>query len=147
MINQDFAKPDIFYAHRVSYGETDAMGVLYYAEYLHIFERSRGEYSRVLGLPYKLMEENGIMLPVTEASCRYKKPARYDDLLNVRVAISEWRGASIKFSYEIYNENKEYIMSTGYTVHACVNREGKPIRIPVWMKQGFSGEEYSLDAK
>ena len=138
MINPDFAKPDVFYAHRVSYGETDAMGILYHAEFVHIFERSRGEYSRALGLPYKIMEERGIMLPVTRLSCRYRKPARYDDLIYVRVAISEWGGASIKFSYEMYDEGKENILATGFTVHACVNMEGVPVRTPSWIKEAFA---------
>ena len=145
MINPNFAKPDVFYTHRVSYGETDAMGVLYHAEYLHIYERSRSEYSRALGLPYKVMEEHGLMLPVVDLGCRYKRPARYDDLLYVRVAISEWRGASMKFSYEMYDESKEHILSTGFTMHACVNMQGAPIRIPSWIRKGFAGEAYTLD--
>ena len=140
MINPNFANPNVFYTHRVSYGETDAMGVLYHAEFIHIYERSRGEYSRQLGLPYKEMEARGIMLPVTELSCRYKKPARYDDLLHVRVAISEWKGASLRFSYEMYDEQKENILSTGFSMHACVNKEGRPIRIPAWLKEAFVEE-------
>ena len=76
----DFPTPDVWLAHRVSYGETDTMGYLYYAEYLHLFERSRSEYIREMGMSYAEVERLGIMLPVREAQCRYRRPARYDDL-------------------------------------------------------------------
>lgn len=138
MINNNFAEPNIFYTHHVSYGETDAMGVVYYAEYAHIFERSRTAFSHAMQFPYKEMEKKGIMLPVAELNVKYKKPAHYDDVLQVRVAISEWKNASLKFEYEIYDEEFNNVLTTGYTIHAITDLQGKPIRIPTWLKEAFS---------
>lgn len=137
-MKSNLVEPIILYTHRVSYGETDAMGVLYHAEYLHIFERSRGEYSRALGLPYREMEERGVMLPVIDINCRYKKSAKYDDLIHIHVAITEWKNASLRFSYEMHDENMVHLLATGSTLHACTNFEGKPIRIPIWMVNPFT---------
>ena len=123
--------------HRVSYGETDAMNVVYYAEYFHLFERARNEYIRARGMTYKQVEERGIYLPVREAQARYRFPLRYDDLIHVRAVISEWRRASVLFEYEIYNEDKTAIATTGSTLHACVNREGKPVPVPDWLRGLF----------
>lgn len=133
MINKDFPEIDHWFEHRVSYGETDAMGVVYHAEYIHIFERSRGSFSREKGLSYSKMEGLGLMLPVVEVHCEYKHPARYDDLLYVRVGISEWKRASLRFSYELYDETKTKLLTIANTFHACTNKEGRPIRIPEWV--------------
>ena len=123
--------------HRVSYGETDAMNVVYYAEYFHLFERARNEYIRERGMTYKQVEERGIYLPVREAQARYRFPLRYDDLIHVRAVISEWRRASMLFEYEIYNEDKTAVATTGSTEHACINREGKPVPVPDWLRGLF----------
>ena len=133
----DFPKPDIWAAHRVSYGETDAMGVLYYAEYLHIFERARSEFIRSRGMSYAEVERRGVILPVREANCRYRSPARYDDLIWVQTAITEWGRASVVFSYEIRNEDKSGILTTGFTQHAVVSPSGKPVAVPEWLKRLF----------
>ena len=126
---------EIWLAHRVSYGETDAMGVVYHAEYIHFFERSRGELCRENGLGYKEVVARGIMLPVKEVECRYRIPARYDDLLWIHARITEWRRASMRFEYKIYDESRTKVMCEGSTLHACVNREGRPVPMPVWMKE------------
>ena len=124
----------IWHPHRVSYGETDTMGVLYYAEYLHIFERARSTYIRECGMSYVDVEKHGLFLPVREAYCRYRSPARYDDLLMVHAWISEWRKVSVTFSYEIFNEDKSLLLAAGMTQHACVNADGKPTQAPDWLK-------------
>lgn len=134
----EFPAPDAWLAHRVSYGETDAMGVLYYAEYIHIFERARGEFSHVCGCSYKEIEERGIILPVREVQCRYRSPARYDDLIQAHVAISEWGRASVRFVYALYDETRQKLLAEGMTQHAIVNRTGKPVPVPDWLKQAFS---------
>lgn len=120
--------------HRVSYGETDAMGIMYYAEYLHIFERSRNEFIRARGMSYATVEERGIYLPVREASARYRRPVRYDALLNVHCTITEWTRASMTFSYEIYDEPKTTLHATGFTQHAVVNKDGRPVAVPEWLR-------------
>lgn len=129
-----FPSPEHWLEHRVSYGETDMMNVVYYAEYLHYFERARNEFIRSRGMTYKECENRGLFLPVREASCRYRCPVRYDDLILIRSGILEWSRASLKFIYEIYNEDKSTLLATGFTQHACTNPEGKPIAVPEWVK-------------
>jgi len=133
----EFSKPDTWLSHRVSYGETDAMGVLYHAEYIHIFERSRGELSRFCGMGYNFIEERGILLPVREVQCRYRSPARYDDLMQIHVAIGEWGRASVRFIYAAYDESRTRLLAEGMTQHAVVNREGRPVPVPDWLKEVF----------
>lgn len=132
-----FPSPETWYPHRVSYGETDAMQVLYYAEYLHLFERSRSQFIRERGMSYNTVEERGLYLPVREAGARYRRPARYDDLIYVRVGISDWGRASVVFTYEVYAEDKKTLHATGMTQHACVNAQGRPVAVPDWLKELF----------
>ena len=110
------------------------MGVLYYAEYLHLFERARSEFIREQGMSYAEVETKGIFLPVREAQCRYRSPARYDDLVWIHTGISEWGRASLRFDYAIYAENKEKLLATGFTQHAVINQAGRPVAVPEWLK-------------
>ncbi|MGE4297159.1 MAG: acyl-CoA thioesterase [Desulfovibrionaceae bacterium] len=138
------SKPDAFpssetwYPHRVSYGETDTMGVAYYGEYMHFFERSRSEYIRARGMSYAEVEARGVLLPVREAYCRYRKSAHYDDLIWIRVGVSEWGRASMTFVYEVRSEDRAHVLATGHTQHACVGPEGKPVAVPGWLRDLFS---------
>ncbi|WP_321404352.1 thioesterase family protein [Maridesulfovibrio sp.] len=136
MKNQ-FPTPHSWLEHSVSYGETDAMGVVYYAEYLHFFERSRSLFIRERGMSYAEVEERGIYLPVREANCRYRVPAQYDDQLDIQVGIIEWKRASIKFIYDIYKDNRSTLIASGFTEHACVNKDGRPVRVPEWLREIF----------
>ena len=129
----------VWHTHRVSYGETDTMGVLYYAEYMHIFERARSSLIRASGISYTEVEARGIYLPVREAYCRYRAPARYDDLTHVRVWISAWGRASVTFSYEFFAEDKQNLLATGMTQHACVDKTGRPVSVPDWLKGTLQG--------
>ncbi len=131
----DFPVPEIWHPHRVSYGETDAMGVVYYANYLHWFEIARSAYIRQQGISYAGIEKRGVFLPVTRAECRYHSPARFDDLIYIRAAISSWGRASFSFDYEIISEDKRLVLAAGSTGHACVSHEGKPVRVPDWLRQ------------
>lgn len=135
----DFSQSHVWMQHRVSYGETDAMGVLYYAEYLHIFERARSFYSRACACSYNEVEKKGILLPVREAQCRYRSPAHYDDLIWVQIAISDWKRASVRFAYRMYNEDRSLLLAEGMTEHAVYDREqGRPVAVPGWLKEAFS---------
>ncbi|MCX4309991.1 MAG: thioesterase family protein [Desulfovibrio sp.] len=130
----EFPSREIWLPHRVSYGETDCMGIVYYAQYLHFFERGRNAYIRDCGMSYANVEKMGILLPVRDASCRYRSPARYDDLVHVRTGISETGGASLVFVYEIWNEDKSLLLCEGQTRHALVTPAGRPVRMPEWFK-------------
>jgi acyl-CoA thioester hydrolase len=114
---------------RVIYGDTDQMGVVYYANYLRFFEAARNEFIRAKGLRYRDFEaEHGLLLPVTEVAVQYKQPARYDDVVSVEIALTEIRRASACFGYRILRG--EELLATGHTVHACVGREGRVQRMP-----------------
>ena len=133
-LSATFPAPWIWLGHRIAYGETDTMGIVYYAEYLHIFERARDAYIRLSGFSYNVVEERGIYLPVREVQCRYRSPARFDDVVHCRVAISEWGRASLTFTYELTNETRDRILVTGMTQHAAADASGKPVRMPEWLK-------------
>lgn len=128
---------EVWFQHRVSYGETDSMGVLYYAEYLHIFERGRNAFIRAFGLSYVDVEKRGLFLPVREARCRYRSPARYDDLLNLRCFVQDWGKASFVFEYEMYDEARARLIAAGFTQHACVDGGGRPVPVPGWFRDAF----------
>jgi acyl-CoA thioester hydrolase len=114
---------------RVIYGDTDQMGVVYYANYLRYFEAGRNEYIRAHGLRYRDFEERfGLRLPVAEASISYKLPARYDDVIAVETSMAELRRASARFGYRIVRG--EELLATGHTVHACIDLEGRVRRMP-----------------
>jgi acyl-CoA thioester hydrolase len=119
---------------RVIYGDTDQMGVVYYANYLRFFEAGRNEFIRAKGLRYRDFEASyKLMLPVTEASVRYLQPARYDDLLSVETSLEELRRVSATFAYRLVREDG-VLLVTGRTVHACIDLEGKLRRLPETLK-------------
>jgi len=102
--------------------------VVYYANYFIYFERLRNELLRKMGLCDKALEENGLMLPVTEAVCNYKSPARYDDLLTISGWVESVKGPRITICCEVYCS--EQLLVTGHTVHASINSQGRPVRPP-----------------
>lgn len=114
--------------YRVIYGDTDQMGVVYYANYLRLFELGRNEYLREAGLTYREIEARGLRLPVVHASCDYSRPARYDDLLSVETRVTKVQGARVHFAYEIKNEEGNRL-ATGSTVHANVDATGRVVRL------------------
>jgi acyl-CoA thioester hydrolase len=120
---------------RVIYGDTDQMGMVYYANYLRYFEIARNEYLRSTGATYRAFEEShGLMLPVVEAHVAYHKPARYDDELAILAAVQGRGAASVRFDYEIHRSAGGDKLVSGHTVHACINREGRVVRLPPEMR-------------
>lgn len=115
---------------RVRYGETDQMGVVYHGNYAQYFEMGRTEWLRKMGLSYKEMENNGIMLPVISLTINYKKSACYDDLIKVKTKLVKMPTAKIEFDYEILNENDE-ILTTGNSVLVFMDtHKNRPTRCP-----------------
>jgi acyl-CoA thioester hydrolase len=110
---------------RVRYSETDKMGVVYHGNYLNWLGVGRTEYLRELGMPYSEMERNGILLVVTRVSCRYRRPAYYDDLVKVVTKIAAIQDVRIVFRYEIYRG--EELLTVAETEHAFVNEQGRPV--------------------
>jgi acyl-CoA thioester hydrolase len=125
---------------RVIYGDTDQMGVVYYANYLRYFEAGRNEFIRARGLRYRDFEAGfGLRLPVVEAQVSYRAPARYDDLLEVETSLVEVKRASARFGYRILREGE--VVATGHTVHACVDLEGRIQRMPPDLVARLAGGE------
>jgi acyl-CoA thioester hydrolase len=120
---------------RVIFGDTDQMGVVYYANYLRYFESSRAAYWRDLGKSYRDLEAWGVALPVIEAHCNYRRPALYEDLLVVDVGISELRSASMRFAYRVLRG--EELLADGYTRHAVIGTDGRPRALPAALRDAI----------
>ncbi len=126
------------YSVRVRYAETDQMGVVYHGNYAQYFEMGRVEWLRNLGVSYKWMEENGVMLPVVSLTMNYKKPARYDDLITVRTIFKKLSSVKIEFDYEIKNEKNE-LLTTGNSILVFVDmKTGKPTIPPSYIFEKIS---------
>lgn len=114
---------------RVRYADSDQMGVAYYANYLVWFEVGRTEWLRSRGYAYRDLERGGIYLPVTEASCRYLAPCRYDDLLHVVTGVGRLGRTVVRFDYRVLKEDGT-LAAVGHTEHCFLSREGRPVRAP-----------------
>ena len=106
------------------------MGIVYHTNYIRWFEIGRIELLRKMGITYSEMEKDGFYLPVTRVYCHYHLPAHYDEIVLVETRIAYLKRASIKFTYLIWDESRENLLTEGYTIHACTDRDGKIIRIP-----------------
>ncbi|MEP7116782.1 MAG: thioesterase family protein [Acidobacteriota bacterium] len=118
---------------RVRYAETDQMRVAYHANYFVWFEVARTDWLRQAGLTYRDLEADGVLLPVIEAQCSYKSPARYDDTLSVTAVARLVSPARLAFDYAI--SGAASVIAVGSTVHATIDRSGRPIRMPARIKE------------
>jgi acyl-CoA thioester hydrolase len=124
---------------RVRYAETDAMGVVYHANYLVWFEVGRGEYFRARGHDYAEWERQGYLLPVSEAYARYHAPARFGDLITVRTWVADVRSRSVTLGYEVNDAPAQRRLVTGWTKHICVDGQGRVRRLPEEMLRSSEG--------
>ena len=115
-------------SYRVPYADTDQMGVVYYANYLEYFERSRTEMLRSIGFPYSEMEKMGFFLPVREAHVTYHASACYDDLLTLRSYVTEAKGARLTIASEVLRG--EELLVSGSVTLCCINGDHKVTRLP-----------------
>jgi acyl-CoA thioester hydrolase, YbgC/YbaW family len=125
-------------SYRVIYGDTDRMGVVYYANYLRWFERGRSEFLRQIGLPYATIEERGFNFPVVEVSCRYARSARYDEVIQIETELVELGRASLSFDYRIVRDTDNCFLASGSTKHACVDRAGRVTRMPTFLEDAIN---------
>ena len=117
--------------HRVIYADTDAGGVVYYANYFKWFESGRREIFRSLKIDYSLLEKKGIIAPVVQAHCNYYHPARYDDIVVIETRISEIKEKSVKFENKIFRKKGRKLLAEGYTINVFVDwKKMKSIKIP-----------------
>lgn len=115
---------------RVRYAETDQMGVAHHASFFVWFEAARTEFIRARGRSYADVEAAGWLLVVVEAQCRYRRPARYDDVLVIRTHLRSLRPSTLSFGYEVVRPADGERLADGYTIHAAVDRAGRAHRIP-----------------
>jgi acyl-CoA thioester hydrolase len=115
---------------RVRYAETDKMGVVYYANYLVWFEVGRTDLLRQSGWNYREMEMEGFGLPVIEAACAYHVSAKYDDEIDIRTTGAMLSPVRVRFTYDVVRAADATTLATGSTVHATVDRHGRPCRLP-----------------
>jgi acyl-CoA thioester hydrolase len=106
------------------------MGVVYYANYFVWFEVGRTDLLRAAGWTYRDMEQDGVVLPVIESHCEYRQPARYDDELEIRTAVTLLSPVRVRFDYEVVRPCDEMLLALGRTVHAALDDAGRPTRLP-----------------
>ncbi|EST54740.1 thioesterase [Brevibacillus panacihumi W25] len=133
---------------RVRYGETDQMSVVYHTNYLNWFEVGRTELIRAAGLSYRQLEEKGVLLPLTDASISYKKPAKYDDVVEIRTHVELISPLRLTFAYEIVRLPDEELLVTGKTMHVFTTTDLRPIRLSktepevyAWLEAQHKGEQ------
>ncbi len=122
---------------RVRYADTDRMGVVYYANYLAWFEVGRTEWLRAQGTSYAAIECDGFILPVVEARCKYRKPLRYDDEVDVGTRALLVTPVRVEFHYRIVRPSDGAVAAEGFTVHAVTDTAGRPKRLPPAIRSLF----------
>lgn len=124
--------------YRVIFGDCDPMRIMYYGTYFRLFEIGRAEFFRLLGHPFPDYIARGLYLAVIEAHCRYVKPVRYDDELVIRTGVSDVDRARVTISYEVVGPDGS-ILASGWTMHAVLNEQGRPQRIPPEFREAAIG--------
>jgi acyl-CoA thioester hydrolase len=122
----------------VRYAETDKMGVVYYANFFVWFEVGRTDLLRDADWSYREMEADGYALPVIEAHCDYRQPACYDDELEVRTSGALISPVRVAFTYEVVRPADDALLAAGRTVHATLDRAGRPCRLPERVRNLFA---------
>jgi acyl-CoA thioester hydrolase len=136
MVNMsDFSETTL----RVRYAETDQMGVVYYANYLVWFEVARTDLLRLAGWTYREMEAEGFALPVVEAHCTYRRSAQYDDEIDLRASGCLLSPVRVRFDYQVVRASDAVLLADGHTVHASLDPEGRPRRLPDRVASVFPG--------
>jgi acyl-CoA thioester hydrolase len=123
---------------RVRYAETDQMGVVYHANYLVWLEVGRTDLLRDIGWTYSALEASGIFLPVIEAHCEYRRPARYDDEIEVRTEGRLLSAVRLEFTYDVVLARDGTTSVVGYTRHAALTRDRRPCRLPEGIREAFA---------
>lgn len=122
--------PDFSLQLRVRYQEVDAMGVVHHSRYFSYFEMARVEGLRGLGLAYSDLEKKGIFMVIAKASCQYRAPAHYDEILTIDLWVPKFNRARIDHTYKVWKNNRKILVAEAETTLACVDKEGTLIAIP-----------------
>jgi len=123
---------------RVRFVETDAMGIVHHSNYLAYFEEARVAYLRHLGHPFTGWRDAGLESPVLESFVQYRKPLNFDDEIEVHVGLAELTRATFQMAYLVTVRSADGVpqaKATGVTVHGCTTTDGRPTRLPAWLKE------------
>ena len=120
-MGEHFSMRKIVTEYRVPYADTDQMGVVYYGNYMALFERARNELMRACGYTYKECEAEGFMLPVVHAEADYKSPAKYDDLLEISAWVQLVKGVRLEVACEVRRKGEDAVLVSGFTRHVFVS--------------------------
>jgi acyl-CoA thioester hydrolase len=126
---------DYEFAHRlrVRFAETDAMGIVHHSRYLPMMEEARVAYLRHIGHPYQEIRDEGVEMNVLEAFVQYRLPLTFDELVDVHVTLARVERASFQMAYLLTVDGE--VRATGVTAHGCVTPEGRPTRLPAWLRE------------
>jgi acyl-CoA thioester hydrolase len=113
----------------VRYAETDQMGIVHHSNYPVWFEMGRTDFFRAIGFPYSLIESKGMLMPLTDMSCKFKYPARYEDVVVVQTRVSYMSHVKIGFRYQVYNKSDGKLLATGETNHGCTDGKLRPLAV------------------
>ncbi len=116
------------YIHTVQYYETDRMGITHHSNYIRWMEEARVDFLSQIGWDYARLEEMGIISPVINVNCDYKKTTTFSDKIAIKVSVKEFKGVKLFLSYEMKNEDG-VIVCTASSTHAFLTKEGKPVRV------------------
>ena len=129
--------PVVASSFKVRYAETDAQRVVYHGNYIVWFEVGRTEYCEAAGYPYPRMEAEGIFITVIEVQARYRRSVRYGDTVTVRTRMGEIKSRGVSFHYEVSLPDGS-LAAEGETQHLCLDRDGRPIRVPELARVAFA---------
>lgn len=119
------------YKRTALYYETDQMGIIHHSNYIRWFEEARLDFMKQIGLSYKEIEENGLMIPVLSAQCQYRMAVKYDETVFIYSSITSFKGTKFSFSYKVMDETKQIIKAEGNSSHCFTDKELNP----VWLKK------------
>jgi acyl-CoA thioester hydrolase len=123
---------------RVRYAETDQMGVAYHGNYFAWFEVGRTDLLRQFGMTYRELEDQQVRLPVIETRVLFRKPARYDDVLEIRTRLTGMTGVRLTFEYDVVRSDDAETLAEAMTAHAAVDAQGRPRRLPEELRRRLS---------
>lgn len=122
------------YEREVNYYETDKMGVVHHSNYIRFLEEARCYWLKCIGLPFEIMEENGVTIPVLGVNCDYKYHTTYGNTILVKLYISEYTGVRMNVKYEVTDKKTNKLLLTGETKHCFTNKDLKPINLKKYNK-------------
>ena len=120
---------DFIYERRINYYETDKIGIVHHSNYIRFLEEARCAFLDNIGIPYKSIEDIGLMIPVLGVNCNFKHHVTYDDVILIKVWVKEFNGVRLIMSYEVNDKKTNDIVLTGETTHCFTNSSLRPVNI------------------